>query len=117
MGQCRFCRQIYASGSPDPGDVQRLIQLIEGRTVALGGASGVGKSSLVNLLRQSDVALTGDISRKLRRGRNTTRHAQLFELCGGRIIDTAGLQQLFARIFQTRRFAGSVRVFSGICAV
>lgn len=99
-GSVPFLQADICVRQPDPGDVQRLIRLIEGRTVALGGASGVGKSSLVNLLRQSDVALTGDISRKLRRGRNTTRHAQLFELCGGRIIDTPGFSSFLPEYFR-----------------
>jgi len=53
---------------------------IEGKTTVLAGPSGVGKSSLTNALQSGVQMETGDISAKLRRGRNTTRHAQIIPL-------------------------------------
>lgn len=85
---------------PDENSVAALKSEICGYTVALSGASGVGKSSIVNLLENTSVAQTGDISRRLKRGRNTTRHTELFEFCGGWIIDTPGFSSFFPEYFK-----------------
>lgn len=68
-------------------DVRRLIK---GKTAAFVGNSGVGKSSLLNVL-YPDLALdTAHISRKLGRGRHTTRQVELYKEDGGYIADTPG---------------------------
>ncbi|MBQ2973415.1 MAG: ribosome small subunit-dependent GTPase A [Clostridia bacterium] len=57
---------------------------------AFCGNSGVGKSSLLNVI-DPDLALkTGEISDKLGRGRHTTRHSELFKVEGGYVADTPG---------------------------
>ena len=62
-----------------------------GKLSALIGNSGVGKSSLMNHLFPGLMADTGDISKKLGRGRHTTRQVELFRLDeGGYIADTPG---------------------------
>ena len=53
--------------------MDELKRLLKGKTTALAGPSGVGKSSLVNLLSDKDIMETGEISVKLKRGKNTTR--------------------------------------------
>lgn len=55
----------------------RLKEVLSGKTTVLSGPSGVGKSSLINILSSDSVMETGGISRKLKRGRHTTRHSQL----------------------------------------
>ena len=61
----------------------------------LTGQSGAGKSTLLNALL--DLRLqTGEMSRKISRGKNTTRHAELIEKNGLRVIDTAGFNLLEA---------------------
>ncbi|HEX6989713.1 MAG TPA: ribosome small subunit-dependent GTPase A [Bacillota bacterium] len=79
--------------------VDALVERLSGRVTVLAGESGVGKSTLLNVL-QPDLRLqTGDVSPRLRRGRHTTRHAQLLGIRrGGRVIgyvvDTPGFNRL-----------------------
>lgn len=72
--------------------LEELKQLIKGRKAALAGASGVGKSTILNRLHAGELMETGSISRKSQRGKHTTRHSELFELddAGTMIFDTPG---------------------------
>ena len=66
-----------------------------GRTAALAGASGVGKSTLINRLFPHLSLETGDISKKISRGRHTTRAVSLFPIEGGGLVaDTPGFSML-----------------------
>ncbi len=65
-------------------------EYINGKTVALIGNSGVGKSSLINCIFPELVRETGEISKKLGRGRHTTREVILYRLGDGYIADTPG---------------------------
>ena len=68
---------------------------LRGKLLAVAGASGVGKSTLLNTLFPELSLVTGSISQKISRGKNTTRHTQLFPLDGGGYIaDTAGFSLL-----------------------
>ena len=71
----------------------------DGKTAAFAGASGVGKSTLMNSLFPSLSLSTGEISRKIERGRHTTRHVQIFDIeNGGFLADTPGFSLVdFAR--------------------
>ena len=64
-------------------------EVVGGRTAAFAGASGVGKSTLMNALFPSLTLATAEISRKIERGRHTTRHVEIFEIQGG--VDTGFL--------------------------
>ena len=69
--------------------------LVAGRTVALLGPSGVGKSSLVNRLLGQDALATGAVREGDRRGRHTTSRRQLVRLPGGALLlDTPGMREL-----------------------
>ncbi|MBO5266613.1 MAG: ribosome small subunit-dependent GTPase A [Ruminiclostridium sp.] len=63
---------------------------ISGKTSALIGNSGVGKSSLINCIFPELARETGEISKKLGRGRHTTREVTLYPFLGGYIADTPG---------------------------
>lgn len=69
---------------------EELRAFLKGTQAALAGPSGVGKSSIANLLLRSDAMETGEISRKTLRGKNTTRHTELFEAGEFRLFDTPG---------------------------
>ena len=73
-----------------------------GKTAAFAGASGVGKSTLMNALFPSLTLATAEISRKIERGRHTTRHVEIFDIDKsentGFLADTPGFSLIdFAR--------------------
>jgi len=71
--------------------IDDLINVIKGSVCAFTGNSGVGKSSILNTIDPNFAIETGDISKKLGRGRHTTRHVELYRLsCGAMIADTPG---------------------------
>lgn len=75
--------------------LEQLKGLLKDRTTVLAGQSGVGKTSLLNALNPQVQAQTGEVSRKLGRGRHTTRHVELLPLPdGGYLVDTPGFSQL-----------------------
>ena len=79
------------------GDGLDLIRshLLPGRTIALLGSSGVGKSTLVNTLAGEELLATQTIREHDGEGRHTTRHRQLVLLPGGGlVVDTPGLREL-----------------------
>jgi ribosome biogenesis GTPase len=70
-------------------------RLVDGRTVALIGSSGVGKSTLVNLLAGEVVEATGEVREDDARGRHTTSRRHLVRVPGrGLILDTPGMREL-----------------------
>ncbi len=74
-----------------------LDQHLAGQVTVLAGQSGVGKSSLLNLLSRRQVAETGAISQRGGSGRHTTKHVELLPLptsIGGFLVDTPGFSRL-----------------------
>lgn len=63
---------------------------LNGCISAFTGNSGVGKSSILNALIGGGTIATGEVSQKLGRGKHTTRHTELFRVCGGYVADTPG---------------------------
>ncbi len=60
--------------------IEDLRNVLQGKICALTGNTGVGKSSLLNALAPELLLNVGEVSRKLGRGRHTTRHVELFAL-------------------------------------
>lgn len=91
---------LFISVKEDKG-LDELKELLRGKTTTLAGPSGVGKSSLLNKLVPDALMQTGELSRKIDRGKNTTRHSELFyvsELSQGDeetyLFDTPGFTSL-----------------------
>lgn len=91
-------REIYEkAGYPvvsvcaDSGDgFDALMPYIKGKTSAFAGLSGVGKSTILNILTGTEQE-TGAVSDKIKRGKHTTRHVELLDvICGGYALDTPG---------------------------
>ncbi len=80
----------------DGSGMDRVREILRGKTTVVAGPSGVGKSSLTNLLQSSVQMETGEISRKLKRGRHTTRHSQIIPAADHTyIVDTPGFSCLY----------------------
>ena len=86
---------IFTSAAKEEG-IQAVRDLLKGKTTTVAGPSGVGKSSLINLLSPEAEMETGDISRKIERGKHTTRHSELFALDENTFIcDTPGFSSIY----------------------
>ena len=85
---------FFASFSSGEG-IAEIKEFMAGKTTLLAGPSGVGKSTLTNACQSNVHMEIGEISRKLARGKNTTRHAELIP-CGDAtyIMDTPGFTSL-----------------------
>ena len=88
--------QVLLTSAEQEEGISQIRRILEGKTTVVAGPSGVGKSSLTNLL-QGEVSMeTGEISKKLKRGRHTTRHAQLLTVGEHTyLMDTPGFSSLF----------------------
>lgn len=87
-------RVLFASARKNQG-MEELRLLLHGKTTAVAGPSGVGKSSIINCLHPEAGMETGSISRKIGRGRHTTRHSEIIALREGTyIMDTPGFTSL-----------------------
>lgn len=75
-------------------DIESIKKIFKDKISVFTGQSGAGKSTLLNKLDSSLNLKTGGISKALNRGKHTTRHVELLELCGGYIADTPGFSAL-----------------------
>lgn len=84
---------IFVSVATETG-IETLLDRLQEKITILAGPSGVGKSSLINILIPTQEVRVGEVSGKLQKGRHTTRHVELFELPNrGLIADSPGFNQ------------------------
>lgn len=88
-------RVIFMSTFVSVG-LDEIIETLDGKTTVLAGPSGVGKSSILNAVVPDTNARTGEVSRKIGRGKHTTRYTEIFNVAGGTyIMDTPGFSSMF----------------------
>lgn len=82
-------KTIIVSNETKDG-IDEVKAVLKNKISALTGNSGVGKTSLLNNLDETLALKTAQISKKLGRGRHTTRQAELYRVCDGFVVDTPG---------------------------
>lgn len=100
-------------------NLDQLGEVLKGRTTAIAGPSGVGKSSIINILQPEANMETGAISSKIERGKHTTRHTELFPVGDDAyIMDTPGFSSLYVNDFEKeelKRYFPEFAPFEGTC--
>ncbi len=129
---CQY--QVLMVSARKQEGIEQIRKVLKGKTTVVAGPSGVGKSTLTNLLQGEVQMETGEISKKLKRGRHTTRHAQLLRVDEDTfLMDTPGFSALqiddmdkeelrryfpeFAPYEGTCRFQGCVHIAEPDCPV
>ena len=94
------CEILFTSAKEKVG-IEELKQHLYGKTTSVAGPSGVGKSSLINCISSKVQMETGEISKKIERGKHTTRHSQLIHIAEDTyIMDTPGFSSLYIPGFE-----------------
>ena len=76
--------------------MDEIYNVLKGKTTTLAGPSGVGKSSIMNMMSPYANMDIGDISRKIERGKHTTRHSELIPIEDGTyLMDTPGFSSIY----------------------
>ena len=88
--------QVILSSALKGEGLGEIEEVLQGKTTVVAGPSGVGKSSLTNSLQEEVEMETGEISRKLKRGRHTTRPSQVIPVGEDTfLMDTPGFSSLY----------------------
>ncbi len=89
------CRVVTVSVRQNEG-LETVREILDGKTTVMAGPSGVGKSSMTNSLYPDARMDTGAVSEKIKRGRHTTRHSELFSIGHETyLMDTPGFSTLY----------------------
>lgn len=93
--------RIVFTSALEEENTEELKDLLHGKTTAIAGPSGVGKSSLINIFQPNANMETGSISEKIERGKHTTRHSELIWIEDNTyIMDTPGFSSLYMNDFE-----------------
>ena len=93
--------RIVFTSALEEENTEELKDLLHGKTTAIAGPSGVGKSSLINIFQPNANMETGSISEKIERGKHTTRHSELIWIEDNTyIMDTPGFSSLYTNDFE-----------------
>lgn len=131
-GSCGY-EVLFVSGKQNEG-IEEIKARLQGKTSVVAGPSGVGKSTIINALCPQAQMETGEISRKIERGKHTTRHAELFAVSEDTYIcDTPGFTSLslfdmekedlqgfypeFAEYEKNCKFGGCSHISEPVCGV
>ena len=110
---------VFLCSAAKKEGIDALREYLDWKTTVVAGPSGVGKSSLTNLFQSEIHMETGEISRKLKRGRHTTRHAQLIPLGKDTwLCDTPGFTSLYTENMEKEELRGyfpEFRPLEGSC--
>ena len=92
--------QVLLTSAEQEEGISQIRKILEGKTTVVAGPSGVGTSTLMNWLLPEASMETGAVSEKIKRGRHTTRHSELFHI-GERtyLFDTPGFSSLYLNDF------------------
>ena len=105
-------RVIFTSALNEE-NIGTVKEVLQGKTTVIAGPSGVGKSSLINLLQTEIRMETGSISKKIARGKHTTRHSELITIDGNSyIMDTPGFSSLYVNDFEKGELKYYIREFA-----
>lgn len=92
--QCGY--DVIFTSAMQKDNIVEVYNLLKGKTTVLAGPSGVGKSSMINIIQPTVHMETGSVSEKIKRGKHTTRHSELiFVEENTYMMDTPGFSSLY----------------------
>lgn len=103
--------KFFTLGENKDFDSEEFKEIFKGETTMFCGASGAGKSTIINRLKGYAYMKTSEISLKVNRGKHTTRHCELIDFNGGFVLDTPGFSNLKMDFIKSNELKRYVREF------